>query len=314
MEKEKKLSIYEINLLYLILAIAFISIGAFTQNMNLIFGILVTQILIIVLPNIWLVKSKGISFKKTFRFNNIGFKNVFLIILITMLTYPIAVFFQGVFITIVDLFIPLSPNPLPDLISQMPFIWSVFFISILPGICEEIMFRGTVLKAYEKLGVKKSIIISAVLFGLFHFTIINFVGPALLGIVFGIMVYRTNSIYSSMIAHALNNSIALVINYFVMKNMDLINDMSAGQVDLDPNIFETMLSFAFLGMIVFLLIKLVKMLLNQLTPLESEELEYIEYEFIEDIDKEEISKVAYIPLLITSIIFIVFNYIFILRI
>ncbi len=76
------------------------------------------------------------------------------------------------------------------------------------------MFRGVILNAYNKLGYRKSIIITGVLFGLFHFTILNFVGPAILGIIFGIMVYKTNSLYSSIIAHTVNNGIALTIGYF----------------------------------------------------------------------------------------------------
>lgn len=322
MEKENKLSIYRVNLLFLILAIIFLSIGAFIQNFNFFFGILVTEILILVVPNIWFVKMENISLRKVFRFNKIGFKNIVLIVFITILTYPIAAFAQGLFITIFDAFIPLQPNPLPEVISQIPFLWSIFFIAIVPGICEEIMFRGTVLKAYEKLGMKKAIIISALLFGMFHFTLINFVGPAVLGIVFGIMVYRTNSIYSSIIAHSLNNFIALVINYFVIKNMDFINNMSAQEVDLNPSFADTMMSFAILGVFIIILFKIVKILLNKLSPALEEDLEDIETEDIEtediyvenmSIEKEQITVFTYSPLIVVAIMFLIFNFMFIFR-
>ncbi|MGO1470748.1 MAG: CPBP family glutamic-type intramembrane protease [Tissierella sp.] len=317
MKNENKLSIYETNLLFLILALVFISVGGFTQNINLFFGVFVTEVLIIAIPSIWFVKRKDISLKKTFRLNKLGFKNIILIFFITILTYPIAAFCQAIFINIIDIFIPLNPDPLPDIISQIPFLLSLLFIAIIPGICEEIMFRGTILKAYEKLGIKKAIIMSAVLFGMFHFTLINFVGPAVLGIVFGIMVYKTNSIYSSMIAHTLNNSLALVINYFVMKNVDIINDISAQEVNVYPNILEMLISFAILGVFIFILIKIVKVLLGKLRPYDVEGLTEMEVEdsLIQEnyILEEQIAFSSYIPLVIVAVMFFIFNFIFILR-
>lgn len=301
-----ELPIYKINLLYFILAIVFLLVGGVTQNINIFFGLLVTEILIIALPNIIFVKLQGLNLKKIFRLNNIGVKNIVLIFFITIFTYPISVFFQTIFVSIVELLKPLNPDiiPLPVEISQIPFLWSVFFVAVLPGVCEEIMFRGVILRAYEKIGIKRAIIIAAVLFGMFHFNIINFIGPTILGIVFGIMVYKTNSIYSSMIGHALNNSIALVLNYFMMKNMDTINYMAGQETDVDT--LQTIIAFAIVGVFIIFLIKIVKNLLNKLTPSKVEYLEEIEKEY-----NDTTNFFIYIPIVIVTIMFFVFNFIFI---
>lgn len=316
MERQNKLSIYETNALYLALAIIFISIGGFAQNTNLFFGILITELLIIAIPSMWFVKRRGLSLKKTLRLNRIGFKNIILILIITILTYPVAAFFQAIFISILGIFVPLNPDPLPEIVSQIPFLWSIFFVAIVPGICEEIMFRGTILRAYEKLGIKKAIIISAVLFGLFHFTLINFIGPAVLGIVFGIMVYRTNSIYSSMIAHTLNNSIALTINHFIMKNIQAINDISVQESDLNPSVVETIMGFLIIGVFILILIRIVKVLLNKLTSPSIGHLDQVERQdspIGDYVLQEHISLSSYAPLLIVTIMFFIFNFVFILR-
>ena len=310
MRNENELSIYKTNLLYFILAIVFLLVGGTAQYLNLFFGILVTEILIIALPSIWFVKKRKLSLKRTFRLNKIGIKNIVLIFVITILMYPIASFFQNLFVNILNSFMPFNPYVLPEEISKIPFLWSIFFIAIVPGICEEIMFRGTILKAYEKLGIKKAIIISAVLFGMFHFSLINLIAPAILGIVFGIMVYKTNSIYSSMLAHALNNSIALILNYFMMKNVDFINEITIQQTEAD--ILQTIISFAIMLIFIIALIKVVKILLNKLTP---SSIEYIEEEEVEEIDEYEstTSFFSYTPIIIVTIMFFIFNFMFIFK-
>lgn len=315
MIRENKLSIYETNFLYLALALLFIFLGGLTQSINLFFGIIVTEVLILVVPNIWFVKKNKLSLKRTWRLNKLSLKNIFIIILITILTYPIAVFFQAIFVALISMIKPLQADSLPIELSQVGFLWSVLFVSIIPGICEEIVFRGTILRAYEKLGIKKAIVMSAVLFGLFHFALINFVGPLVLGIVFGIMVYKTNSLYSSILAHSLNNLIALTLNYFLMKNIDLIDNMAAQEVEV--NLVETIIPFAFLALIVFLLIRIVKGLLDKLTPHkdileEKEELNEKDYQGIYFREKKESNNfLVYSPIVIVLVIFLIFNFLFV---
>lgn len=309
MKIERELSIYKANILYLLLALVFLVLGGAAQSLNLFFGILVTEILIIAIPSIYFVRRSGLSLKKSFRLNKLGFKNIVLIFLITVLTYPIAVFFQGIFVTILDSIVTLKPNTLPEELSKVPFLWSVFFVAIVPGVCEEIMFRGTMLRAYEKIGIKKAILISGVLFGMFHFALINFVGPIILGIVFGIMVYKTNSIYSSMIAHSLNNFIALVLNYFLMENMDNINEIASQEVEV--GFLQNLITFAILGIFIFLLIKIVKSLLNKLKPSATYYMEEIETEYSYKEERENLDFLSYMPIVIVSVMFFIFNYIFI---
>ncbi len=312
MIEENQLSIYRTNILYLVLAMSLIFIGSLVQGIDLFTGILITQILLLILPNIFFIKKNGLSIKKTWRLNRLSLKNIILVFIITLLTYPVAVYFQAIFVSLLSSFKDVNPNTLPIEVSQAPFLWSVFFIAIVPGICEEIMFRGTILRAYEKLGIKKAIIISAVLFGVFHFTLLNLIGPVILGIVFGIMVYRTNSIYSSMLGHALNNLIALTLNYFLMKNLELINEVGTQEVEID--IISSIISFLIISLFIIFLINIIKKLLNKLTS-ESEEIS----EEIEDngeniyVEKKRVSYYSFLPLLLVAIMFIIFNFMFIFR-
>lgn len=316
MKRENELSIYRTNTLYLLVAFLLVFLGSIVQGINLFTGILITQILFLVLPNAFFIKKSGFSIKKAWRLNRLGFKNIILIFFITIFTYPIAAYFQAIFVSIVGSIKEVNPNTLPIEISQIPFLWSVFFISIVPGICEEIMFRGTVLRAYEKLGIKKAIIISAVLFGVFHFTLLNLVGPAVLGIVFGIMVYKTNSIYSSMLSHSFNNLIALTLNYFLMQNIDLVKQMDGQELGTEINVIQILISFFIMGLFILALIMIVKKLLSKLTPRIIEPIEEIEDQkgMDENISLKEEKGFCfyeYLPLVFVAIMFFIFNFIFI---
>lgn len=90
------------------------------------------------------------------------------------------------------------------------FLFAIFNTAILPGICEEFLHRGIILKGLKNtMREKYAIIISAILFGLMHAnirqTLYTFVG----GIIFAILAVKTRSIYPSMIMHFINNAISV---------------------------------------------------------------------------------------------------------
>ena len=68
------------------------------------------------------------------------------------------------------------------------------------------------MRAYEGLGWKKAILISAGLFSALHLSIMSMAATFYLGLLLGFVVYKTNSIFAGMIGHFLNNTIAIVLN------------------------------------------------------------------------------------------------------
>lgn len=94
---------------------------------------------------------------------------------------------------------------------------------ILAPICEEILFRGLIQKAYEIHTQKYGFVIAALLFGLFHIMNgISEVAPAfIIGLVLGYFVYRTGSIANSMLAHGGNNLSAILFGRFIASEIPL---------------------------------------------------------------------------------------------
>lgn len=98
--------------------------------------------------------------------------------------------------------------------SLTEFIVVVFVISITPAICEEILFRGFVLKNIEKVAKPSiAIFLTGFLFALYHFEPFNIIPLIVLGCYLGFVVHYSDSIYTGMICHFLNNFFASYLLY-----------------------------------------------------------------------------------------------------
>ncbi len=82
---------------------------------------------------------------------------------------------------------------------------------ILSPIMEELVFRGIVFGNLRKLtGLWQSVFLSALLFGLIHFNIVQFVYAFLLGIVLALFMYKSGHMYAAMIGHITANAFAVI--------------------------------------------------------------------------------------------------------
>lgn len=84
-------------------------------------------------------------------------------------------------------------------------------VTIIPPIVEELLFRGMVLQGLRKFGDTFAIVVSAMLFGLYHGNFVQMVFAFIAGLVMGLVVVRTGSIWTSIMIHCINNSIAFGI-------------------------------------------------------------------------------------------------------
>jgi hypothetical protein len=103
----------------------------------------------------------------------------------------------------------------------------MFFLIAIQPIGEEIYFRGFL---YDKIegyaGWPLAIVITAVLFAIAHMSygkIIPVIMIFLMGIVLGYIVYKSKSLYSSIIAHIVFNVSSFTLAYL---GMELLNESS----------------------------------------------------------------------------------------
>ena len=108
------------------------------------------------------------------------------------------------------------PGPEPDVVG-----WGYFLLALVPGIWEELAFRGLILSRLRaRFSVAASVMLSAVLFALFHVSNLVTQAPGqviggtimalLFGIAWGVLTVRAGSIIPAMLAHYLVDSLGQI--------------------------------------------------------------------------------------------------------
>lgn len=94
-------------------------------------------------------------------------------------------------------------------------IWQMLlFIAVLPGVCEEIAFRGMLLSGLQRRFKPVTLaIVVGVIFGLFHFTLFRLASTAFLGMLLAAVTLMTGSIFPAIVWHVLNNAVATLAAY-----------------------------------------------------------------------------------------------------
>lgn len=99
----------------------------------------------------------------------------------------------------------------------------ILAIAIVGPVLEELLFRGAITQALlQECSPTKAILISALLFGVFHINPAQILPAFLIGILFAWIYYRTRSLIPCILMHVLNNSLSvyLSLKYPKAENMD----------------------------------------------------------------------------------------------
>jgi len=97
---------------------------------------------------------------------------------------------------------------------EMPLWQLLLFLTIIPGILEELAFRGVLLHGLRKVfGPVGICLVVGAIFGIFHVSLFRLVPTAYLGVIFAAVVLLTGSIFPVMLWHFANNAIGLVPAY-----------------------------------------------------------------------------------------------------
>jgi hypothetical protein len=128
--------------------------------------------------------------------------------------------------------------------------FNLLVIAIVPAIGEELLFRGYLQQTFTKwLGKPHvAIIITAVLFSAIHMQFQGFLPRFALGIVLGYLLYWSDSLWLPIIAHLLNNVIAVTFAYPALSDYEYLTENIATWQ-------EAFFSLMAVGLLIFLLQK-----------------------------------------------------------
>lgn len=102
-----------------------------------------------------------------------------------------------------------------DILEGLPFVPALLLIALAPAVCEELMFRGYMLTAFKnKLRLPAAICIVSILFGISHMSLIRLLPTALLGVALAYAINQSESIVCSGLMHFLNNGFSTFLLYY----------------------------------------------------------------------------------------------------
>lgn len=102
-----------------------------------------------------------------------------------------------------------------------------FSAIVPPAIIEEFALRSVTMQPLRKYGDKFAIVMTALVFGLMHRNAVQGIFAFIAGVVFGYISIAANSVWPSVIVHALNNSFAVVLNVLLETNEETANKIYA---------------------------------------------------------------------------------------
>lgn len=100
-------------------------------------------------------------------------------------------------------------NPLIDYAGTLN--QSLFYFAVIPAVCEEMFFRGYLLRSYSQLGVWRAVIMNSLLFGLLHGSVIRLPITFTIGVILSLLALKTGSLIPSMVVHFVNNAVAVTL-------------------------------------------------------------------------------------------------------
>ena len=112
-------------------------------------------------------------------------------------------------------------NPVEAILNGQSLIPQFVVAAVIAPIVEEVVFRKLLIDRMQPYGEKTAVILTAVLFGLFHGNLSQFLYAFLVGLLFGYLYVRTGKIRYSIAIHMTINTITGVFSGWVLSHIDL---------------------------------------------------------------------------------------------
>lgn len=103
-------------------------------------------------------------------------------------------------------------------------LYNIFLIAILTALGEELFFRGIIQKIFsERKNAIMAIWVAAFIFSAIHMQFYGFLPRMLLGAFFGYLVYWSGNLWLPIVAHFINNGLAVVFYYLKFNGIKVLD-------------------------------------------------------------------------------------------
>jgi len=120
----------------------------------------------------------------------------------------------------------------------------LLLVAVVPGICEELLFRGLLLGSLRPLGARTAVTVSALAFTAAHFEPARVAPLLLLGLAASWLAWSSGSVIPSAIFHVTNNAIAVLFGNLLPSEMAVPTRVSVAAAALASVVFVAGLALA----------------------------------------------------------------------
>ena len=177
-------------------------------------------------------------FEKDYYLNELGFhskfkrQNILIILMIILFSQPLVTYCMQLnldFINSISDYIPKVVKSMKQMEEDAKLLtegflkmdnigdllFNLFLIAIIPAIGEEMFFRGVIQKKLKNIlrNPHIAILITSFIFSAIHMQFFGFLPRFFLGVILGYLFYYSGSLWMSIIAHFINNALAILLMY-----------------------------------------------------------------------------------------------------
>ncbi|MBX3422350.1 MAG: CPBP family intramembrane metalloprotease [Pirellulaceae bacterium] len=114
-------------------------------------------------------------------------------------------------------------------------LWVILgLLAVLPAVCEELAFRGFIFGGLlRRQGVLRAVIVSSLLFGFAHAILQQSITASVMGLLLGLIAWRTGGVLCTIVVHAISNALSLSLAWG-SRNCTEIPDFLSWAVESGP--------------------------------------------------------------------------------
>lgn len=201
--------VFTANVLYLVSMLLVVTIGSFLQWGALGWGIIATELLLILVPALLWVRATGVGLEAAVPFQRPGGADLAAGAILGLGAWALS----NVLDALGAALFGYHPPSALGLTATDPvgLTTIVLSLAVFAPMCEEIFFRGVLLHAYGPLGRRISLALVSVLFVAFHFRLQGALALVPLAFATGLLAQRTRSLWPAIVAHAAHNGASVVL-------------------------------------------------------------------------------------------------------
>lgn len=208
---------------------------------NVMFHVIMGQVMLILPGSIWMIvryrlKGNQMQLSERMCFVPLSNANIKMAVAVIISAYPIVIILNRFSMY----FVKNQVSEMMPLMMKMGYFPMLFVVAVMPAFNEEFLCRGILYGAYRENSKKKGILLSALIFGLFHLNINQMLYAIYLGIVLALMVEATGSIYTSMLMHFLLNGFNVTMNFMANRLMEAHSNENAYLQQTNDTVVQTL--------------------------------------------------------------------------